>query len=414
MKGGKKSTSPGLGTLHPDIMLLFASSACLSSSARLQNGALCCKSQIDRAMTPHRSPPCRYTPLRSELDQSEMLVDVRAESAPDNCVRLSSPFNSTDDSGMGRSECQVELRNDGGVADGTGGVGGGGGAWGRGGGGDGYGKEDPLPDDLSRALAAGALSSEALARYLAYAKAANPLTRLIIGIPAFRTRILADSGFLFKLVVQELVGNGTGLASEIVVRGKEIVNELEYVASDLIVGTVVEAGFVWLLAPRLASTSSVVDPGILTRFFESLPANAFEASTALRKYSLPLRFASFANAGLQYAAVGMVAGIVGTAITYSLIEGRKRFDPKYVPDRPLPPILASSAGWAAFMALSSNPRFQAVEGIERALNAALQGSGVQGAILKTSIVALRFGNNYWGGVQFINFFRYLGLQAIAE
>jgi Protein RETICULATA-related len=360
-----------------------------------------------RRIAPGSVPSCTFS------NQSDIFLDASpVPSVSRNVIAangdMESMYESTGDT---RS---MELQGDG-ISDGAGTIGGGSGSWGRGdGGSDDQGNDEPLPDDLSRALAAGTLGSEMVARYKAFSRSRNPIARFLIAIPAFRTRILADPGFLFKLMVQELVGNGTALASEMVVRGKEIVNELEYVASDLIVGTVVEAGFVWLLAPRLASTSAVLNPGALTRFFESLPANAFEASTALRTYSVPLRMASFVNAGLQYAAIGMVAGVVGTAITYGLVASRKRFDSSYVPERPLPPILASSAGWAAFMAISSNTRFQAVEGIERLLHGILHSSGAQGAMLKSAIVALRFGNNYWGGVQFIKFFRLLGLHAVAE
>lgn len=280
--------------------------------------------------------------------------------------------------------------------------------------------DENLPQDVQQALAAGVLSADALARYYSYARSGNPLMRLLIAIPSFRTRVLADSAFFFKLLVQELIGNGTGLASEIAVRGKDIVDELEYVASDLIVGTVVEAAFVWLLAPRVivtAADAASASKGMLAglgRYLESLPANAFEQATKARAYTIGMRGASFVYAGLQYAAIGMVAGVVGTAITYALLEGRKLMDPSYKPMREMPPILANSAGWAAFMALSSNTRFQVVEGMERGLHAVLKGDGMQNGLLKASIIALRFGNNYWGGVQFVKFFRFLGLHEVAE
>jgi hypothetical protein len=152
----------------------------------------------------------------------------------------------------------------------------------------------------------------------------------------------------------------------------------------------------------------------LSAFLSSLPANAFEASSAARSFTLQLRAASFVFAGLQYAAIGMAAGVVGTAITYGLLEARKALDSTYVPDRPMPPIVSNSAAWAAFMGLSSNTRFQVVEGIERVLPLVIRGNKVADAALNASIIALRFGNNYWGGVQFIQFMRFLGLHATGE
>lgn len=52
-------------------------------------------------------------------------------------------------------------------------------------------------------------------------------------------------------MVQGVIGNGTEPIGEIKVRLKDIEHALEYVASDLIIGTVIEAAFLWLLAPTL-------------------------------------------------------------------------------------------------------------------------------------------------------------------
>lgn len=277
------------------------------------------------------------------------------------------------------------------------------------GGGEGDADDTDLPDDLTEALALNIVGREAVTRYSNFIQI--PILGALMSVTPFRTRMLADSSFFFKLLIQELVGNGTALASEIAVRGKDIVDELEYVASDLIVGTVVEAAFVWLLAPTLSLPSkAAISP--LGKFLRSLPANAFEASTPLRVYSFPMRFASFVYAGGQYAAIGFVAGVVGTAITYGLIEARKAVDKTYSPLRPLPAVLPNSVAWGAFMALSSNTRFQAVEGLERAI--AKLFNGTSSAVVNSAIVALRFANNYWGGVQFVQFFRYLGLHATGD
>lgn len=268
--------------------------------------------------------------------------------------------------------------------------------------------DDSLPEDVRLALANGLLSAETLSRYRSALK--HPFTKLFMAIPAFRTRFLADSAFVFKLLVQELVGNGTALASEIAVRGKDIVHELEYVASDLIVGTVVEAAFVWLLAPTLSLPSKGV--GGLGQYFATLPSHMFQQSTTVQSFTLSQRAVSFIYAGAQYALIGFAAGIVGTAITYGIIETRKQLDKSYKPERPLPAVIPNSAAWGAFMAFSSNTRFQIVEGME--LGIARLAAGRAQPAVNAGIVALRFANNYWGGVQFVQFFRYLGLHATGE
>lgn len=265
-----------------------------------------------------------------------------------------------------------------------------------------------LPEDLRTALACGSLSSEALNRYFQALK--NPFSKLLMAIPAYRTRALADSSFFFKLMAQEVIGNGTALASEIAVRGNDIVHELEYVASDLIVGTVVEAAFVWLLAPTLLLPKT--SGSSISKYLSRLPANVFQSSTSVQAFTLSQRIASFFYAGAQYAAIGFVAGIVGTAITYAIIEGRKRLETNYKPERPLPAVLPNSAAWGSFMAVSSNTRFQIVEGME--LGIAKLFVGKAQSFVNASIIALRLANNYWGGVQFVQFFRYIGLHATGE
>lgn len=290
----------------------------------------------------------------------------------------------------------------------SGGGGSGGGSGFSGGGSNNDESDADLPEDVRAGLLSGLVTKEALQRYNAALR--NPLMKLALALPAFRTRFLADSAFVFKLLVQELVGNGTALASEIAVRGKDIVDELEYVASDLIIGTVIEAAFVWVLAPTVRVPFANV--GGLTRYIVSLPSHIFQPSTLLRKFSMSQRVAAYWYAAGQYALMGFAGGVVGTAITYGLIEMRKRFDKEYRPERPLPAVLPNSAAWAAFLAFSSNTRFQIVEGME--LMIARMAAGRAPAAVNSGIVLLRLANNYWGGVQFVQFFRLIGLQAVAE
>lgn len=269
--------------------------------------------------------------------------------------------------------------------------------------------DDSLPEDMKAALLYGSLSRDAISRY--YKALRNPLIKLFLSVPSFRSRFLMDSSFLFKLLVQEIIGNGTALASEIAVRGKDIANELEYVASDLIVGTVIEAAFVWLLAPTITLPNSA-SSSIIAKYFSSLPASIFQSSTAVQSYSILQRLVSFFYAAAQYAAIGFAGGVIGTAITYALLETRKKLDKDYKPLRPMPPVIPNSLGWAAFMAVSSNTRFQVVEGLE--MGAARLLRKTSQSLVNYTIIALRFINNYWGGVQFVRFFRAIGLHATGD
>lgn len=272
----------------------------------------------------------------------------------------------------------------------------------------------PLPEDLSWGLRNGTLDEGVLMRWKESVRGGG-LMSLLMNWGEFRRRMLADERFFFKLMSQIVIGNGTSLMGEIQVRGKDIADEAEYVAADLIVGTVVEAAFVWILAPMIRKAPRGGVGGgkrVVEKFLNSLPANAFEVAAKGKSFSIAQRIASFFYAGAQYAAVGLGAGVVGMGITYALIESRKALDKSFEPKRPMPDLWGSSVGWAAFMAISSNTRFQIVEGLETALARSLAGKADMA--LKASIIALRFGNNYWGGVQFVQFFRYLGLHATEE
>lgn len=269
--------------------------------------------------------------------------------------------------------------------------------------------EDSLPDDMKAALAYGSLTLDAVKRYKNGLK--NPLLKLLLSIPAFRGRFLMDASFLFKLLAQEIIGNGTALAGEIAVRGKDIFQELEYVASDLIVGTVIEATFVWLLVPTL-TLPTPASASFITKFINKLPAHVFQPATVLQPFSTSQRIVAFFYTAAQYAGIGFVGGVVGTAITYGLLEGRKLIDKEYKPHRPMPAVIPNALGWAAFMGASCNTRFQMVEGLE--MGVAKMMAGKSEKVVNSAIIALRFLNNYYGGIQFVEFFRAIGLHATGD
>ncbi|KAK4529484.1 hypothetical protein CCYA_CCYA01G0341 [Cyanidiococcus yangmingshanensis] len=281
---------------------------------------------------------------------------------------------------------------------------------------------ESLPPELIEAVRRCWIERRTLARYLAQDRG---LVGWLLQWRFFRDRVLADPEFIFKLLAQEYIGNGTQLVGEFLVRGREIVDELEYVLSDLIVGTVVEASFVVLLAPSVPfpqmqhELSATFQRGWwqtrwnrYLQWAQSLPANAFEKSIPpLRVYPLPSRVLTVLHTSAQYFLIGFACGIVGTAITYGLLGVRRTFDPAYKPARPMPPVVPNSVGWGAFMALSSNPRFQLVEGLERLSHMLLANHALWNRVF---IVTLRFMNNFYGGINFVQFFRWAGLQATGD
>ncbi|GJD06394.1 protein reticulata-related 3, chloroplastic [Galdieria sulphuraria] len=272
---------------------------------------------------------------------------------------------------------------------------------------------DSLPDDVKRAIQTGVISRSTLSYFLLQLR--NPFLGWALRLfRSFRNRVLADKDFLYKVMVQEIVGNGTALIGEVMVRKKEILDEMEYVLSDMIIGLVVEATFVWLLAPAnpFPTLQTTRNGHFLVNIISQLPANMFEAASPNRPYNIFQRGLSFLWSGIQYSVIGIGAGLVGTVLTYGMLQIRKQFQPHYQIRRRLPPIIANSLGWGAYMFLSANPRFQMVEGLERLCGILF----VQRLdwLLKFCIFFLRFGNNLYGGIQFVQFFRALGLQSTED
>ena len=76
-------------------------------------------------------------------------------------------------------------------------------------------------------------------------------------------------------------------------------------------------------------------------------------------------------------------------------------DPANNADKPLPNVIANSFGWASFMFVSTNPRYQLVNGLERVI------SGMcPPAVSKASSLVIRTGNNLIGGATWVrHFFR---------
>ena len=73
------------------------------------------------------------------------------------------------------------------------------------------------------------------------------------------------------------------------------------------------------------------------------------------------------------------------------------------------PIFKTAIVWTLFMGLSSNTRYQAVYLFERMFEGTALAKSTP-ALANAFTVAVRFGNNIIGGMQFIDMARYFGVQ----
>ncbi|CAN4081506.1 unnamed protein product [Withania somnifera] len=220
-------------------------------------------------------------------------------------------------------------------------------------------------------------------------------------VNGWRSRVAADPQFPFKVLMEELVGVSANVLGDMASRPNFGLNELDFVFSTLVVGSIMNFVLMYLLAPT-ASASIQSLPAI---FANCPPSHMFQPGS----YGLFSRLGTFVYKGTQFAAVGFTAGLVGTALSNGLIKMRKKMDPNFkTPNKP-PPTLLNAATWAIHMGISSNLRYQTLNGVEFVL-----AKGLPIVVFKTSVIALRCVNNILGGMTFVMLAKLTGSQKADE
>ena len=68
--------------------------------------------------------------------------------------------------------------------------------------------------------------------------------------------------------------------------------------------------------------------------------------------------------GIIFGIIGLGAGVIGTTMSNGLLKLRKKLDPKFEPQNKPPDVALNAATWALHMGLSSNLRYQALNGLD--------------------------------------------------
>ncbi|KAK4759403.1 hypothetical protein SAY87_022534 [Trapa incisa] len=221
-------------------------------------------------------------------------------------------------------------------------------------------------------------------------------------LEGWRSRVAADPQFPFKVLMEGLVGVSANVLGDMASRPNFGLNELDFVFSTLVVGSMMNLTLMYLLAPTISSSSASALPAI----FASCPAShMFETGP----YSILNRFGTFVYKGTVFSMVGFAAGLLGTAISNGLIKMRKKMDPSFKTPNKSPPTILNALTWAIHMGLSGNFRYQALNGVEFIL-----AKGLPPFAFKTSVVALRCVNNILGGISFVILARLTGSQSVDE
>ncbi|KAJ0979087.1 hypothetical protein J5N97_014561 [Dioscorea zingiberensis] len=229
-----------------------------------------------------------------------------------------------------------------------------------------------------------------------HGKKPSPSDPLSLFFEGWRSRVAADPQFPFKVLMEELVGVSANVIGDMATRPNFGLNELDFVFSTLVVGSIVNFVLMYLLAPTSAAAGAVSS---------ALPPFVF----APGHYSATARVATLFTKGFAFAAVGFAAGLAGTAISNGLIALRKRMDPGFETNNKAPPTVLNALTWAAHMGVSANVRYQTVNGLEFLMAGVLPPAG-----FKATVVVLRCLNNLLGGMTFVMLARLTGSQKVED
>ncbi|XP_021912212.1 protein RETICULATA-RELATED 3, chloroplastic-like [Carica papaya] len=224
---------------------------------------------------------------------------------------------------------------------------------------------------------------------------------LALFLNGWRSRVAADPQFPFKVLMEELVGVSACVLGDMASRPNFGLNELDFVFSTLVVGSILNFTLMYLLAPTISATS----PSLPAIFANCPTSHMFEPGS----YTILNRLGTFVYKGTVFAAVGFAAGLVGTVLSNGLIKMRKKMDHNFeTPNKP-PPTLLNAVTWAIHMGVSSNFRYQTLNGVEFML-----ANWLSQMAFKTSVVVLRCLNNVLGGASFVLLARMTGSQSVEE
>ncbi|RAL52355.1 unnamed protein product [Cuscuta campestris] len=383
------------------------------------NGYLMCKSNSSRFLV--KSSLSEGSESQSSASVSALLKDSYSSSVSKESNVLSSSCIASTDSGGGD------------LVDGNGGnrkfTGGGGGGGNENGGNDD--EEDEfgpllkfdevmreaeargttLPADMLEAAKSIGIREVLLHRYLDLQGSVWPLGPAIRSCSMLRNRMLADPSFLFKVGTEIVIDTTCATFAEVQKRGKDFWAEFELYAADMTVGVVVNVALVGLLAPYVRIGKPSTSQGFfghLQRAYGALPSSVFEAERPGCKFTMNQRIAAYFYKGILYGVVGFGCGIVGQGIA-NLIMTAKRSVKTSEDDIPVPPLLKSAALWGVFLGVSSNTRLQIVTGLERLVESSAAAKQCPPVALAFT-VGVRFANNVYAGMQFVDWARWSGVQ----
>lgn len=269
-----------------------------------------------------------------------------------------------------------------------------------------------LPSDMLEAAKATGLRKLILTRYLDLQGSGWALGFLMKYCAMLRNRMLADPSFLFKVGTEIVIDSLCATFAEVQKRGKDFWAEFELYAADLLVGIVVDIALVGMLAPYARiGKRSVASGGLFSGLKNSvaaLPSSVFEFERPGCRFSAQQRLATYFYKGILYGSVGFGCGLIGQGIANTIMNAKRRMHASEENVR-VPPLVKSAVLWGVFLAVSSNTRYQVINGLESLVEASPLVKQVP-VMAMAFTVGVRFANNIYGGMQFVDWARWSGVQ----
>lgn len=268
-----------------------------------------------------------------------------------------------------------------------------------------------LPLDMLEAAKTVGIQKVLLLRYLEMQESAWPLGLAMKSCTILRNRMLVDPSFLFKIGTEIIIDSLCATFAEVQKRDKDFWAEFELYAADLLVGLVVNVALVSMLAPYARFGQSSPSKGFFGRIaqaYGALPSCVFEAERPGCRYSVQQRIATYFFKGILYGSVGFTCGIMGQGIA-NMIMTAKRSVKESEDDIPIPPLIKSAVLWGVFLAISSNTRYQLINGMERLVETSPVARSIP-SVAMAFTVGIRLANNIYGGMQFVDWARWSGVQ----
>lgn len=254
---------------------------------------------------------------------------------------------------------------------------------------------ESLPEDIQFGIKEGRFKGADALRWLGLIK--MPLVgALAQSMPAVREKLLGNPRLLVTIGIELAIGVTAKMIAEVQARQQDFWKELDFVASDIMLEIVADFSLVWLLSPAL--NLRPVPSGKLARTIASLPGHASQKGA----FAVWQRASTIAYRAAQFFCVGIVSTMLGHGSTIALANARGKVEGQ----KELSPLVPTAVGWASFMVISSNFRYQTVNGIEERLFDAL----FKGMPRNVATFFLRFGNCWFGGINWIWYARFVGLQ----